>query len=609
MPYVPIDGGSFQDPILKRQLVTMLATVNERVAARNASADRFLFRRDAAGSGIEADPRRNIGDECGWPKNPGAEMYAELYAGDSVAARVVELMPKECAKVTADVYETEDDSTTPFEDSYDEFKLSLLDHGEDNFFEAQEEGDPFADLMLRCDIASGIGNSGAAYLCLDDDLDPQQPVAGLEELGSRPSDKAGKVATPGYSANGNGQAFRGWKMKRNEEKTKGRKVLSVTPLPEISSRVMSWEGNPHSPRFGWPVTYQVRFFDNDITWSGSTPPTTTFNVHWTRMVPFADIHHQHLTSTGAVAHSRLRCVLPEVLDGRKMSGADGEAFYQNAFLKLFFETHHELGGDVLVDDDELATMMEQIRNGGQQHGRLSGMSANPIAPTVADVTPHQAAKIARICIKLGCPVPVFQGYEIGEQASENNKQDWNGRVAERQNSYLSPNVWGRTLNRLILVGALEKPGKRYYIKWPKMGEESPLIKAQTFSARMTGLSAALQGGVPNLIGEKGLLVDEMGYTEEKADKLLENAKTEQEDNLEVHGDLNDAADEHGLQKTPPTGFENKPEPPPPPGPIKMGGGESLIHPETGATLAKTPFPPQKPTKNEDDLPDLEDVLR
>ncbi len=63
----------------------------------------------------------------------------------------------------------------------------------------------------------------------------------------------------------------------------------------------------------------------------------------------------------------------------------------------------------------------------------------------------------------------------------------------------------------------------------------------------------------------------------------------------------------GFQPAPPEGFQHPPQPgepggapkPPEPAkpiaPVKMGAGQSLVHPQTGATIAKGPSAPKPVT--------------
>lgn len=527
------------------------------------------------GRGGEADPRRDIGDECGWPKSPDPNLLKYLYDSDAIAARVVEVMAKETWQVTLKI-----SGGAAFDKSLDDVRAGLGD-GEENYTLADDNsGDPLSDVFFRADALSGIGSYGGIYLALDDGLDPAQPAGGITEEGSAPVATPGLKNAPKFSTNGNGVANYRHTVTRNAEQVAGRRVVGMLPLAETQARVLAWEGNRNSQRFGWPVSYQVYTIDPDMYWSGAMPTVQTMTVHWTRLVHVADIYH-HPSASEAVAYPRLRAVLPEVLDGRKISGADAEAFYRNAFLKLFFETHPQLGGDVLVDDEQLRDMMEQMDNGSQRHGRLSGMSANSVAPTVVDATPHQDAKIARICIKLGIPKRVFMGSERGELASGQDEDQHSDNVRGRQTRYAGPRVAGRTVNRLIYVGACAPPtdnrGKVKY-EWPDIAKQDDETKAKVFATRMQGATAAIGGGVPDLLGEETFLTEEMGYTEEQARKMIaekDKALLEQE---QADADL---AEEHGMVPTPPVGFQHTPPPPEPPGPVKVKPGEKLVFPRGG----------------------------
>ncbi len=74
------------------------------------------------------DPRRDIDDECGYPKTEDITSvdYKGMYDRLSIATRVVQLMPQECWKVSPTVFETEDvENTTEFEAAWKELSASL----------------------------------------------------------------------------------------------------------------------------------------------------------------------------------------------------------------------------------------------------------------------------------------------------------------------------------------------------------------------------------------------------------------------------------------------------------------------------------------------------
>ena len=109
------------------------------------------------------DPRRNINDECGFPDTEEIDslMYKELYDRESIATRVVEVLPKECWQMAPMVFETEDvDQETEFEIMWKELGKTLQG---DSHFKA-EEANPVWPYLLRADILAGIGDYGVLLL-------------------------------------------------------------------------------------------------------------------------------------------------------------------------------------------------------------------------------------------------------------------------------------------------------------------------------------------------------------------------------------------------------------------------------------------------------------
>lgn len=135
------------------------------------------------------DPRRDIDDECGYPRGwVGPEFYHSLYLYDPIAARVVECLPKESWQVTPDVFETDDEEdVTAFEESWD--ALGGMLRGENSWF-AQERGSPVWEYLLRLDIQSRIGQYGVLLMLFDDgEQDLSMPVKGVVEKNSEPVKK------------------------------------------------------------------------------------------------------------------------------------------------------------------------------------------------------------------------------------------------------------------------------------------------------------------------------------------------------------------------------------------------------------------------------------
>ena len=146
--------GGFADPI----------TVNRMHDALAANQYAMPFSR----SNAMTDPRRSLEDECGYPAltadiNP--ELYWQLYARDPIAARLVEIMPKQCWQMPPLVFEKEKGTTaTPFEEAWDDIAVQLRGKS----WYKQEMGNPVFEYLIRGDILSGVGSFGCVLLGLDD---------------------------------------------------------------------------------------------------------------------------------------------------------------------------------------------------------------------------------------------------------------------------------------------------------------------------------------------------------------------------------------------------------------------------------------------------------
>ena len=418
------------------------------------------------------DKRRSIEDECGHPKTVEVDPWKlkDMYETDPIAARVVEVFPKECFQVTPLVYEDEDpDNVTPFEEAWDNLGNQL--RGENCWYK-EDEGSPVWNYLLRADILSRVGQYGVILLGLDDGLDMSEPVEGIVEKNSE-SKSIGKDKVAGEgdqvqeSSNGKTgdaqaqaqvppegkkrQAV--YNLTVNAEETKGRKLLFVRVLPETLATVTSYETNITSPRYGMPTAYNVTINDPREFHTGIGLPTLSKQVHWTRIVHIAD----NVTSNECFGRPAMRPVLTRLLDLQKLYGSSAEGYWRACINLMTFETHPQLGGDVDFDADDIKDQWEKTSNSLDRAMVLAGMSAKAVAPNVIDPTPHILVQIEAICIKLAIPKRVFMGSERGELASSQDDSAWNDRIKQRQANHVTPRIIIPFIDRLIQVGVLPEP--------------------------------------------------------------------------------------------------------------------------------------------------------
>lgn len=241
-----------------------------------------------------------------------------------------------------------------------------------------------------------------------------------------------------------------------------RRLLFLRVFDESLVQVVRYEWNIRNPRFGLPVMYRITLNDPRTPHGGVGLPLATVYVHWSRVL--------HIPSGGSPVPSPIFGIplmkpnLEHLLPLRKIYAADGQGYWKNAFNKLVLTTHPTLGGD--VDTEQMggrAQLQEDVDLFNDpmtnQALMLIGMDAKTLPPAVTDPTPHCEVHLKAIALQMDVPYPVFQGYEIGEQASENNQDIWNNRKRGRQlkrNTFILVSF----IDRLIAVGVLPAPEKQ-----------------------------------------------------------------------------------------------------------------------------------------------------
>jgi hypothetical protein len=132
------------------------------------------------------DRKRRIDEDCDYPPTGipvGVDYYKELYEREAIAARVVEVLPRESWQGTPRIADNAGDGQTPtdFEEAVTKLGIALAPGGGPSWHK-ELHGSALWEKLLRLDILSGIGQFGAMLLGLDDGLNLQDPVVGSTVL-------------------------------------------------------------------------------------------------------------------------------------------------------------------------------------------------------------------------------------------------------------------------------------------------------------------------------------------------------------------------------------------------------------------------------------------
>lgn len=420
------------------------------------------------------DPRRDIEAECGHPEVVTVGDCSFLYRRGDIAGRIVRVWPEETWQQPPEVFETEKEQETAFEQSWKELNKRI----------------PLVPYLLRADVLSGIGRFGILLLGLDDGQELSAPVEGLNELGE------------------------------NESPTE-RKLLYVRPFDETLVEVKTVVTDVHSPRCGLPLTYNVRFSDSSL--GTDTTVSTNVEVHWTRVIHLAD----NRMNSEVFGQPRLEGVFNRLMDLRKVAGGSGEMFWKGGFPGLSLQSYPQLATeDVTVDTESIKAQLSAYQNGLQRYLATVGMDVKSLAVQVADPTPHVTVQMKLIAAACAVPWRVFWGSEQSQLASQEDTKAFNKRITRRREDYVNPFVLRPLVDRLIAFGVLQAPAEKngYEIFWPDPHTPTDEEKATVAEKRTNAMSKYVASGVDALIPPFHYLTLVMGMEDDEVQASIDSAQ-------------------------------------------------------------------------------------
>lgn len=433
-------------------------------------------------------PGRNLNADCGYPHTIDINHYQAMYEREGVAARVVGLYPQECWQEDPEIYEDEDESiNTPFEKGFKDFAEAQ------NIYHYWE----------RLDEQCGIGSIGGMLLGVNDGKDLSLPLEGVDEFGQMvPRSKSGNKGLVPYSYT---------------------RVLS-----ESFMRVASWVQDDKNPRFGQPLTYDIRVMSTlspNVMATGE--PTWKSNVHWSRIIPLADGYQ----CSEIYGTPRMQSLYNRLCDIRKLLGGSAEMFWKGAFPGVSFEMDPRItAADATLDPVAVRKEFEAYTLGLQRFLATEGLHANSLSVQVADPASHLMVQMQAISIAMGCPLRVLIGSEAAQLASAQDTKRWNGRLSRRQKRHLTPREIRPTVDRLIACGVLPPPGGdgTYTTKWPDLNTPTDGEKADVALKITQAMASYSSSGAETIMPPLEWWTMVIGLTQEEAQQVIDSANSAEE---------------------------------------------------------------------------------
>lgn len=410
------------------QIEKAAGIVQEHVSSPGLSSQSGRFRRRSDfidELGKQYDGKRDIYKVLGYDETIEAEQYRAKYERQGIATRIVELPARDTWKTPPDVSDDLDSST---------------DSEFDNQFSTFVDRVQLWNSLMRADIASGIGEYGLIFIGYTDDNEISEPVDG--------------VSGP-----------------------KGVEYLR----PFSQDLVVDWDTgrdaglNPSDELYNKPVEYTIAFAEPD---EDLTDEEFHEQVHHSRIIHIAE---------GRIASQikgkpRLKNVYNRLDDIQKVLGSSAEMFWSGADQKYHYNLNTDnaarIPEDALADIDEevqqlVHDMSKAVRTINTDLEVIGGQEVNPEGVITEE--------IKFLSGSTGIPKRILTGSERGELASSQDRANWYGKVAGRQETFAEPDILIPLLDALMESGAL--PEVDIEVEWPNLFELTELEEAKVWKNR------------------------------------------------------------------------------------------------------------------------------
>lgn len=383
--------------------------------------DRFRFGQMA---GFTFGGRRNTYQIFGYPQVITAWDYREKYARGGIAKAIVEAYPEATWRGGVELYEDEDPKVdTEFEKAFKDLDARL------NFWQRCQQ----------VDIVSGLSTFGVLLIGAEGKVAEELPKGGPV-----------KFLKP-YSGGGGGSLM-----------DSNRNQAGQDSSFQCAARVMEYDADQASERFGEPTFYSIRV-PNGLGY-------TLAKVHWSRVIHVAE----GCLEDDVYGIPVLESVFNLLLDLEKVTGGGSESFFLRANQGLHVNVDKDMGlpgtpsaGQGLTPEQraDMKDKFEELQHQLQRVVVTRGVDVTQLGSDVANFSLPADAILKQIAGSKKIPMRILTGSEMGTLASEQDAANFDSRVNDRRTGYAGPKIVRRAIDRLIKYEMLPTP-KQYTVGWP-----------------------------------------------------------------------------------------------------------------------------------------------
>lgn len=362
--------------------------------------------------GQHFDGARDLYEVFGYPRNLTPSDYESMYKRGDIGARILDAYPEATWREPPVVKASGD------KDGNGTFK---------NAFDEFAEKFLLWHALTRLDRLLGMGHYGVLHIGLDG-AEPQEiPVTG-----------------------------------------KSHKLLYLAPHSERTADVTWWDDNPQSPRYGKPSMYNLIV---GVGRTGHGGGERRISVHQSRVLHIAE----RSMDDEAIGLPRLERIWNRLMDLDKLLGGSAEVYWQNAAMIRAWVAAPDVEWDPQEQEDMKAEL-EQLMHGLRRDVRLRGVTPENLAGNAQDPGGAFDRLVEIVAGASGIPKRILMGSERGELSSEQDENNWAGRIAERRTQFATPMVLRPLIQKFIDFGILPQPeGGKFVIEWPDadtLGEQA-----------------------------------------------------------------------------------------------------------------------------------------
>lgn len=381
----------------------------------------------ASSMGLQYGGDRDVYQALGYKTVLDYADYASYYSRLDIAAAVINRPVDATWRGGFELLESDDDKETPLEKTFSDLYDRLALHSK----------------FARLDRLVSLGKYGLLLLGLSD-------VRNIEQF-----------ATPVVTS-------------------ATLKLLWVKPFGEGSAptTTIEYEGDPTNERYGFPKTYVITVIN---TVDGSSQ---IIRVHHSRVIHVAD----GLLESEIEGTPRLQVVFNRLMDLEKLVGASAEMFWRGARPGYQGKVDKDYTVTQTTRDD-LQTQIDEFEHNLRRMLLNEGITWDALAPQVSDPEKHVLVQLQMISAASYIPLRILLGSEIGQLASEQDRNNWldyiNGRRSEKAESLIILPFTDRGIKQ----GWLPAPDVEYSVKWKPLWEQSDKEKAEVGNIRATAIKS------------------------------------------------------------------------------------------------------------------------